>query len=169
MIPQNSKIIAVCLSENRGEKKKTVDFAKCIKDYGIEGDAHAGSRLRQVSFLSVKDINIMKQLGIKISHGDFAENVVVDGDVLDNIAPGDLLKIEDGPQFQVTQIGKDCHDNQCPIKKQTGKCVMPERGIFAKVIKSGKLKTKQIIIKTTKKSVYRSPVNPHRNESLIDF
>ena len=140
-----SKIIAVCISEKRGEKKKTVPSVKCIENYGIEGDAHAGSQLRQVSFLSVKDINIMKKLGIKISHGDFAENVVVDGDVLDNIAPGDLLKIEDGPEFEVTQIGKECHDHQCPIKVQTGKCVMPERGIFAKVIKSGILKPNQNI------------------------
>ncbi len=147
MKPKKSKIIAVCISENRGEKKKPVDSVMCIENFGIEDDAHAGSSTRQVSFLSVKDINTMKKLGIKISHGDFAENVVVDGDVLNNIAAGDFLKIDDGPEFKVTQIGKECHDNECPIKKQTGKCVMPERGIFAKVIKSGTLKTNQIIIK----------------------
>ncbi len=140
-----SKIIAVCTSEKRGEKKKLVNSVFCRKNYGIEEDAHAGSTARQVSFLSVKDINKMKKLGIKLQHGDFAENVVVDGDVLDNIAAGDFLKIVDGPEFKVTQIGKDCHDDQCPIKKQTGKCVMPERGIFAKVTKSGTLKSNQII------------------------
>ena len=140
-----SKIIAVCISEKRGEKKKPIDSAQCIKNFGIEGDAHAGTPTRQVSFLAVKDINKMKNLGIKISHGDFAENVVVDGDVLDNITAGNFLKIDDGPEFKVTQIGKDCHDHQCPIKVQTGKCVMPERGVFAIVIKSGTLKTNQII------------------------
>ena len=140
-----SKIIAVCISEKRGEKKKVVDSGFCRENYGIEGDAHAGSPIRQVSFLSVKDINKMKDLGIKLQHGDFAENVVVDGDVLDNIAVGDFLKIDDGTEFEVTQIGKNCHDDQCPIKKQTGKCVMPERGVFAKVKKSGTLKSNQII------------------------
>ena len=142
---KTSKIIAVCISENRGEKKKPIDSSQCIKNYGIEGDAHAGSPTRQVSFLSVKDINKMKKLGISLQHGDFAENVVVDGNVLDNISDGDFLKIDDGPEFKVTQIGKKCHDNECPIKKQTGKCVMPERGVFAEVTKSGILKKNQII------------------------
>jgi len=146
MLTKKSKIIAVCISKNRGEKKKPVDSVRCLENYGIEGDAHGGSKKRQVSFLSVNDINTMRKLGIKLKHGDFAENVVVDGDALKNISVGDFLKIKEGPEFQVTQIGKDCHDDQCPIKKQTGKCVMPERGIFAKVIKSGLLQPSQLIV-----------------------
>ena len=38
----------------------------------------------------------------------------------------------------VTQIGKKCH-NDCEIKRTTGKCVMPTEGIFAIVIKEGRI------------------------------
>jgi len=147
MKTKKSKIIAVCISKNRGVRKKPVLSAQCIENYGIDGDAHAGSPEKQVSFLSVKDINKMKELGVKISHGDFAENIVVDGDVLDSIVPGDLLKISNGPEFIVTTIGKTCHNDGCPIKKQTGTCIMPDCGVFAKVIKSGKIEAHQNVLK----------------------
>ena len=39
-------------------------------------------------------------------------------------------------EVEVTQIGKDCH-NDCAIKKAVGKCVMPTEGIFAVVVKEG--------------------------------
>ena len=38
--------------------------------------------------------------------------------------------------MEVTQIGKECH-NDCAIKKTVGKCVMPTEGIFAIVAKEG--------------------------------
>ena len=38
--------------------------------------------------------------------------------------------------MEVTQIGKECH-NDCAIKKAVGKCVMPTEGIFAVVVKEG--------------------------------
>ena len=37
---------------------------------------------------------------------------------------------------EVTQIGKECH-NDCAIKKATGKCVMPTEGVFAVVVEEG--------------------------------
>lgn len=42
-------------------------------------------------------------------------------------------------ELEVTQIGKQCH-NDCEIKKATGKCVMPTEGIFAVVIKEGRIR-----------------------------
>ena len=41
-------------------------------------------------------------------------------------------------ELEVTQIGKQCH-NDCEIKRTTGKCVMPTEGIFAIVIKEGRI------------------------------
>jgi MOSC domain-containing protein YiiM len=41
--------------------------------------------------------------------------------------------------LEITQIGKECH-NDCAIKKQVGDCVMPREGVFAKVIKGGEIK-----------------------------
>jgi MOSC domain-containing protein YiiM len=42
--------------------------------------------------------------------------------------------------LEVTQIGKECHNQGCAIKKQVGTCVMPIEGIFARVLSSGQVK-----------------------------
>ena len=42
----------------------------------------------------------------------------------------------DGVVLEVTQIGKECH-TRCAIYHQIGKCVMPDEGVFARVIKGG--------------------------------
>ena len=40
--------------------------------------------------------------------------------------------------IEISQIGKECHEG-CAIQKLVGKCVMPREGIFARVIKGGKV------------------------------
>ena len=137
---QNTGIItAVCISEKRGTRKLPVASAFCRENHGIDGDAHAGPGDRQVSFLSAADIKTMEALGITLTPGDFAENVIIDELLLDAVKPGDRLDVEGGPVCEVTVIGKNCHNDACPIKVQTGKCIMPERGVFTKIISSGKL------------------------------
>jgi MOSC domain-containing protein YiiM len=41
--------------------------------------------------------------------------------------------------LRVTQIGKECHE-RCAIYYQAGDCVMPKEGIFAEVLKEGKVR-----------------------------
>ena len=41
--------------------------------------------------------------------------------------------------FEVTQIGKECH-NHCAIYQQLGDCIMPREGIFARVLHGGEIK-----------------------------
>jgi molybdenum cofactor synthesis domain-containing protein len=43
-------------------------------------------------------------------------------------------------ELEVTQIGKKCHGDNCSIFREVGNCVMPKEGIFARVIRNGKLK-----------------------------
>jgi MOSC domain-containing protein YiiM len=43
--------------------------------------------------------------------------------------------------LEVTQIGKECHNQGCAIKKQSGTCVMPLEGVFARVLSSGWVET----------------------------
>ena len=40
---------------------------------------------------------------------------------------------------EVTQIGKECH-NRCAIYYQAGDCIMPREGIFARVLRGGKIR-----------------------------
>ena len=50
------KVIAVCISPEKGTQKTAVAEGNFIEDYGIEGDAHAGKWHRQVSLLSYDKI-----------------------------------------------------------------------------------------------------------------
>jgi len=70
--------------------------------------------------------------------GDFAENITTQGLNLARLRVGDEIKIEGKIKVRVTQIGKECHTH-CAIYKRVGKCIMPKEGIFAEVLKGGKV------------------------------
>ena len=40
--------------------------------------------------------------------------------------------------MEVTQIGKECHAH-CTIYQQVGDCIMPREGIFARVLRGGRV------------------------------
>jgi MOSC domain-containing protein YiiM len=40
---------------------------------------------------------------------------------------------------EITQIGKECR-RKCAIYYQAGDCIMPREGVFARVLKEGKIK-----------------------------
>jgi len=130
------RIIAVCKSPNRGERKKNINKGLLIANLGLEGDAHAGPGKRQVSLLAMESINKMRAKGLNVGPGDFAENLTTEGIDLTALPVGSRIKI--GPQVvaEVTQIGKTCHD-RCAIYEQAGDCVMPREGIFIAVIEGG--------------------------------
>ncbi|MGE5397204.1 MAG: MOSC domain-containing protein [Chitinophagales bacterium] len=134
------KILAVCVSENKGETKSDIGECVLIENHGLQSDAHTGNWHRQVSLLSLDSINKMREKGIEIGYGDFAENLTVEGIELFTLPVGTHLKIGDAVELEVTQIGKKCHQG-CAIMKQVGDCVMPREGIFTRVIKGGKVKT----------------------------
>ena len=106
----------------------------CIRD--SVGDAHAGDWHRQISLLAEESIDTMRALSpIPLDPGVFAENINTEGIDLKGLPVGTHLRIGE-TEVEVTQIGKECH-NDCAIKKAVGKCVMPTEGIFAVVVKEG--------------------------------
>lgn len=139
MINMEGKVLSVCISSEKGTKKREVNSASFIPDWGIEGDAHADSGPRQVSFLSIEEINKMKRLIPDLMPGDFAENIDTQGIDIDQIKIGDRIIIGDNIVLEVSQIGKECHSG-CEIQKLTGECIMPKKGVFAKVLKGGIVK-----------------------------
>lgn len=133
------KIIAVSLSAKRGERKKEIDLGLLVKDQGLEGDGHAGFAHRQVSLLAMESIEKMRAKGCAVGPGDFAENLTTRGIDLTVLSTGTRLKAGPEAILRVTQIGKECHD-RCVIYEQAGDCVMPREGIFAEVLKGGKIR-----------------------------
>jgi len=132
-----SEILAVCTSKEKGTKKAPVTEGLLKEEYGLVDDAHADCCThRQVSLLAIESIDKMRDLGLDLTPGDFAENLTTKGIDLLSVTPGERLHIGDEIVLEVTQIGKECHSG-CAILKQTGKCIMPKEGIFARVISGG--------------------------------
>ena len=129
-------VAAVCLSRRKGERKRPVDSIELVVGSGIAGDAHAGSWHRQVSLLADESVDLMREGGWpSLGPGDFAENVLTRGIAVHELPVGTTLSV--GPaQLVVTQIGKTCH-NDCEIRRKTGMCVMPTKGIFCVVTRGG--------------------------------
>lgn len=131
------KIEAICVSERKGERKQAVPKALLVENAGIAGDAHAGPGHRQVSILAAEDADNVRRSGMpNLKAGDFAENLLVSGMDLNNLGLGSRLKLGLEAELTITQIGKTCH-NPCIIQKQTGKCIMPRVGLFARVVRGG--------------------------------
>jgi MOSC domain-containing protein YiiM len=131
------RIDSVCISPKKGMIKKQVDQAVLESKWGITGDAHAGTWHRQVSLLAAESIETVKKKLPNLKHGAFAENLVVSNLSLNDVVIGDRFIIDDSIILEVTQIGKECHNNSCAIKKATGTCIMPIEGLFTKVIHGG--------------------------------
>ena len=131
-----AKVVSVNISEKKETLKKPVPEIELKLRHGIVGDAHAGDWHRQISLLAEESIDTMRPRSpITLDPGVFAENINTEGIDLKSLPVGTHLRIGE-TEVEVTQIGKECH-NDCAIKKAVGKCVMPTEGIFAIVVKEG--------------------------------
>lgn len=137
------KVMAVCLSKNKGERKTPVDSVRLLPNHGIDGDAHAGDWHRQVSLLAQESIEKMQRMGLSVQAGDFAENITTVGIDLPGLPIGTRLNVGE-TTLEVTQIGKECH-TRCAIYYQAGDCVMPKEGIFARVMRGGGIRPGDVI------------------------
>jgi len=134
----NFKILSVNISSRRGQKKNPVPEIRLAEDHGILEDAHAGDPVRQVSLLAQEDVDTMLAVLPSLKPGDFAENITTRGIDLPSLPLGTILVIND-TRLQITKIGKECHEG-CAIREQTGDCVMPRRGVFARVLRGGTIR-----------------------------
>ena len=133
------KVYRISTSEKKGTKKKNIQSAGLKDNFGMIGDAHAGSK-RQVSLLayeSYQDFIASRDDIDEIRPGDFADNITTIGVPIKEIVVGNQIFIGDNIHLEVTELGKsECHTG-CPIRRSIGDCIMPREGIFAKVIKGG--------------------------------
>jgi MOSC domain-containing protein YiiM len=134
-----AKIVAVCVSPKKGQRKKNINQGNLIPEHGLENDAHASNWHRQVSLLAMESINKMRLAGLDVGPGDFAENLTTEGMELFTLPLGTKLKIGHEAVGQITQIGKECH-TRCAIFHQAGDCVMPREGIFIRILNGGQVR-----------------------------
>ncbi len=133
------RIEAICTSVRTGMPKTPVQAVQLRAHHGIDGDAHAGPGHRQISILGWTDLESFKRTsGMAVVAGAFAENLVISGLELGALGLGSRLRVGAGAVLVLTQLGKRCH-HRCAIYHQTGDCIMPRAGLFARVLASGSL------------------------------
>ncbi len=129
------KIVAVCISEEKGTRKANVGAAYARENWGLDGDAHAGRWHRQISLLGIESIRKARERGLDVGPGDFAENITTEGLALVDLPIGTRLRLGEA-LVQVTQIGKDPHEYSA-IHELIGDSLIPGECIFARVIRGG--------------------------------
>ncbi len=134
-----AKLVSINVSATKGVRKKPVPGAE-IGSQGLVGDGHSGDWDRMVSLLAQESIDKMIALGLTVGPGDFAENLTTLGVDLLGVPIGGRLKVGSDVVLELTRHGKECH-TRCAIYHQAGDCVMPKEGVFAKVIRTGNIKT----------------------------
>jgi molybdopterin adenylyltransferase len=139
----HGRVIALSVSMRRGIPKTNVDSVELIEDWGLEGDAHAGTWHRQVSLLAVESIDEMRAKGLPLRPGAFAENITTEFIDVPNLLVGDCLQVGEA-ELRITQIGKVCH-KKCAIYYRAGDCVMPREGVFAVVVHGAKVNVGDMI------------------------
>ncbi len=133
------KILSINISKKKGCRKYPVESA-VITDMGIDGDAHAGPGVKQISLLTLKSIEKMRKKGYKIEYGELAENLTIDGIKPDEIRIGMRIRIGKNAIIEVTKIGKECHEECELFKGKIEDCMMAKEGFFARVIRGGEIK-----------------------------
>ncbi len=133
-------VLAVCIGDSREIPKKQVSKAVLKKDFGIKGDIHAGKDHKQVSLLNLVSLEKNRKEGYELDYGDLFENIDFQGiDDLYQYPLGTLIKIGKKVVLSITQIGKD-HDVNIMVRGQKVRSIMPEEGIFTRVIQGGTIK-----------------------------
>ncbi|NLP48235.1 MAG: MOSC domain-containing protein [Clostridiales bacterium] len=137
-------VAAVNISPKKGTTKVSVSKALLVADHGLQGDAHAGPGIRQVSLLGIESIEKSKERAKDqkrargLCEGVFAENITTRGIELFSLPLGTKMQIGQA-LLEVSKIGKECHAG-CEVARIVGYCVMPHEGIFARVLKGGEIK-----------------------------
>ena len=140
-----ARVVAVCTSKKKGIRKQAIAEGRLEENYGLVGDAHAGCvPNRQVSLLAMESIDKMRGLGMELHPGDFAENITVEGMDLCRLPIGTRLTVGKDVLLEISQIGKECHA-ACAIRRQVGQCIMPEEGVFARVLRGGQVRPRDEI------------------------
>lgn len=136
-----AKILAVCKSKKKRTSKIDIKEGYFQENYGLTDDAHADSSThRQVSLMATESIKKMRDLGLDVGPGAFGENLTTEGMDLVSLPIGTEVRVGPEVVLEITQIGKVCH-TKCAIYYQVGTCIMPEEGVFARVIHGGTVRT----------------------------
>lgn len=116
-------VVAVCRSATHAFSKPTCDSIQLVAGIGVEGDAHAGAKvkhrsrvardpnqpnLRQVHLIHAELHDELRDAGFEVGPGDLGENITTRGVDLLGLPTGTLLHLGDGAVVEVTGLRNPC-------------------------------------------------------------
>jgi len=134
-----ASIYSIAVSPERGQLKKEICEAEIITDFGIKNDGHAGAWGRQITCLNRQSvIDATNKYDLKMSPGDFAENMQIENMDFSHLSVGSKIKLGDEVIIEITQIGKEDHPSI--VTETFGISLLPSEGLFCRVLRGGIIK-----------------------------
>ena len=93
--------------------------------------------------LAAEQIEYFQKRKISVDYGSFGENLVVEGIDFKRLPIGTQFRCND-VVLELTQIGKACH-SKCSIHQLVVECIMPQEGVFARVLRGGTISVGDIL------------------------
>lgn len=132
------RVREIICSEKKGAPKRTLGLANFVRNFGLEGDLHAGKPGRQVSFMGIETFRVIqKSEVIGYCTNKFVGNIMTENIELWKLTVGTELKIGE-TTMMITKVGKACFRG-CPLREQEGACTLLNQVVFADVIHGGKV------------------------------
>jgi MOSC domain-containing protein YiiM len=117
-------VLSVSSRETPGVSKHRRDAVTLVADHGVEGDYHAGTKVRhraraakdpdqpnvrQVHLMHAELFDELAPLGIKVDPGQMGENITTRGLALLDLAPGTRLHLGESAVVEVTGCRNPCN------------------------------------------------------------
>jgi len=161
-------VIAVSSSKEHHFSKGNLDSIQLIKDFGVEGDAHAGTtiqhlylvkkdaarkNIRQVHLIQIEVLNDLIEKGFTVSPGKLGENITTQGIDLLNLPVGTQLHIGKQAVVELTALRNPCVQIEKfqkgmvkqLVKKDNQGNIVRKLGVMGIVLTSGKVKPNDAI------------------------
>jgi MOSC domain-containing protein YiiM len=170
-------VFAVSRSSEHTFSKPNEKSINLIKGYGVEGDAHAGKKvkhrflvgidptkpnIRQVHLIHVELLEELQRKGFSVNPGELGENITTQGVDLLSLPTGTKLNIGSEVEIEITALRNPCIQidwfqkgmlKEVLYKAKDGNLVR-KAGVMGVVQKGGKIKPNDEII-------LKFPSRPH--------
>jgi MOSC domain-containing protein YiiM len=114
----------------------SVTQARLVAGHGIDGDAKAGRHPRRhLNILSRAWVQARKAEGFAVKPGAFGEQLVIEGLAIEELAPGDRLRIGNA-ELEITQPRDGCVKVELVHGRVLPACAVPI-GMLARVTRGG--------------------------------
>jgi MOSC domain-containing protein YiiM len=173
----NPIVIAVSRSPKHTFSKPNEKFIKLIKGYGVEGDAHAGKKvkhrflvgidptrpnIRQVHLIQIELLEELDAKGFSVNPGELGENITTRGVDLFSLPTGTRLQIGTHVIVELTALRNPCVQielfqkgmlKEVLYKNEDGKLVR-RVGVMGIILEGG-------IVKPNDALIVKPPPKPH--------